>query len=238
MAKTADALVEVALSQVGYNRYTDPEQGTKYGRWYAELTKSPWFGTTGVPYCAMFASWCLAQLGIKCCGCPTASCTSGLLTAARRAGKLKPVPEGRRGDLVLFDWSGRGYDTPEADHVGIVEWDYNTFTDTIEGNVGGKVEKRRRDHSLIVGYITPDFIADPTPKEEQVYGFKTIKRGSTGNEVMLLQAALNIRQGSGFRLDGEFGPYTESETKRWQKAHGLYPDGICGPKTWPTVLSK
>lgn len=162
MAKTPDALVAMALSQVGYNRYTDPEEGTKYGRWYAKLTNSPWFGTTGVPYCAMFVSWCLYQLGIKCCGCPTASCTSGLLTAARKAGKLKPPSQGKRGDLVLFDWSERGYYAPEADHVGICEWNYSSYTDTIEGNVAGKVETRRRSHSCIVGFITPEFEKEET----------------------------------------------------------------------------
>lgn len=235
MAKTPDALVAMALSQVGYNRYTDPEEGTKYGRWYAKLTNSPWFGTTGVPYCAMFVSWCLYQLGIKCCGCPTASCTSGLLTAARKAGKLKPPSQGKRGDLVLFDWSERGYYAPEADHVGICEWNYSSYTDTIEGNVAGKVETRRRSHSCIVGFITPEF---ETSKEEEVYGFKTIKRGSKGNEVMLLQSALNIRMGAGFALDADFGSYTEQKVKEWQRQHGLYADGICGAKTWPTVLGK
>ncbi len=32
MAKTAKALLDIAAKEVGYNRYTDPEQGTKYGR--------------------------------------------------------------------------------------------------------------------------------------------------------------------------------------------------------------
>ena len=236
MAKTASALIAVAAKEVGYNRYEDPEQGTKYGRWYAALTKSPWFGTTGVPYCAMFVSWCLHQLSIACLGCPTASCTSGLLTSARRAGKLLRCSELAAGDLILFSWTGGGYYAAEADHVGIVVANHGTWLETIEGNVSGCVKRCTRYPSNVVGGIRPSF--DAEPKEEDVYNFKTVRLGSSGNEVMLLQSALNIRQGSGFALDGEFGPYTQSEVKRWQKAKGLYADGVCGPKTWPTVLGK
>ncbi len=32
MAKTAKALLQVAAKEIGYSRYKDPEQGTKYGR--------------------------------------------------------------------------------------------------------------------------------------------------------------------------------------------------------------
>ena len=158
MAKTADALVALAASQVGYDRYQDPEQGTKYGRWYAELTNSPWFGTNGVPFCAMFASWCLYQLGIQCVGCPTASCTSGLLTAARGAKALKRVSAAKKGDLVLFNWNGAGYSASEADHVGIVVSNTGSVLYTIEGNVdNGKVLQRTRAYSTVVGVITPSF---------------------------------------------------------------------------------
>lgn len=161
MAKTPSALIAMAESQLGYDRYKDPQQGTKYGRWYAELTHSPWFGTNGVPYCAMFVSWCLAQLQISCTGCPTASCTSGLLAAARRAGKLKRIQDGKGGDVVLFDWSRRGYTSPEADHTGILVANRNGSIETIEGNVdNGKVLRRTRSYIDVVGCFTPDFEED------------------------------------------------------------------------------
>ena len=151
------------------------------------------------------------------------------------------------GDFIGFDWDGGGQ--YGGDHVGYVvqrvaAGDYWT----VEGNCGGEVRLKHRtientrsyysDGSLkgmgIIGGIRPYY---STPKkEDEVYSFKTIQRGAHGNEVMLLQSALNIRQNSGFALDASFGPYTESEVKRWQRNHGLYADGICGPKTWPTVL--
>ena len=50
---TAQDLVDFAMGEVGYCRWDDPEEGTKYGRWYAQVTGSPYFGMSGVPYCAM-----------------------------------------------------------------------------------------------------------------------------------------------------------------------------------------
>lgn len=47
-------VLQVAAKELGYSRWNDPKNGTKYGRWYAELTHSPYFGSNGVPYCAMF----------------------------------------------------------------------------------------------------------------------------------------------------------------------------------------
>jgi peptidoglycan hydrolase-like protein with peptidoglycan-binding domain len=32
--------------------------------------------------------------------------------------------------------------------------------------------------------------------------------------------------------DGNFGPKTEAAMRAFQRANGLLPDGIAGPKTW------
>lgn len=54
----------------------------------------------------------------------------------------------------------------------------------------------------------------------------TIKRGSSGEEVKLLQQKLNIA------IDGIFGQKTEQAVKEFQRANNLSVDGIVGPKTW------
>lgn len=54
----------------------------------------------------------------------------------------------------------------------------------------------------------------------------TLKKGSKGDEVKILQKALNVYP------DGDFGPKTEAAVKAFQKSKGLTPDGIVGPKTW------
>jgi murein L,D-transpeptidase YcbB/YkuD len=57
----------------------------------------------------------------------------------------------------------------------------------------------------------------------------TLRLGNTGTAVVDLQRALGIEQ------DGNFGTDTLAEVKRFQREHGLEPDGICGPKCWATL---
>lgn len=154
---TADDVIRVARGEVGYSRYDDPLPGTKYGRWYADLTGSPYFGTTGVPYCAMGVSWVLARLGVRCRGFPTASCTGALLEPAWAGGYLIRPADLRRGDAVLFDWAGRGWQGGNADHVGLVAGNLGWALDTVEFNVAGAVAERTREMRYVVGGIRPDY---------------------------------------------------------------------------------
>lgn len=59
---------------------------------------------------------------------------------------------------------------------------------------------------------------------------KTIKIGDVGSEVKLLQELLEIK------IDGIFGPITESHVKDFQSIHNLTADGIVGPVTWEVLL--
>lgn len=58
----------------------------------------------------------------------------------------------------------------------------------------------------------------------------TIKLGSSGEDVKVLQKYL------GLDPVGGFGPLTDKKVKEWQKAHGLVADGIVGPKSWAIIL--
>ena len=53
MSNCASDVLSIAAGEIGYDRHDDPDEGSKYGRYYAGVTGSPYFGTTGVPYCAM-----------------------------------------------------------------------------------------------------------------------------------------------------------------------------------------
>lgn len=59
---------------------------------------------------------------------------------------------------------------------------------------------------------------------------QTLKQGSKGDDVRLLQKHLNLAQ------DGIFGKITEEAVKAFQTAKGLKPDGIVGEKTWSMIL--
>lgn len=59
---------------------------------------------------------------------------------------------------------------------------------------------------------------------------QTLRKGSRGNDVKILQRALNLYE------DGIFGDLTLERVKEYQKSVGLYPDGIVGAKTWERLL--
>lgn len=147
---TAARLLEVAQAEVGR------KEGTKYGAWYEKwVDKDPNnydFGGPGVPYCAMFVSWCLDKAGVKCAGFPGAYCPT-ILNVARAAGKLVPTKDAKPGDIVLFDWDGG-----VPDHVGIVKANDGRTLRTIEGNAdNGWVVEKGQGYGVVAGIVRPDF---------------------------------------------------------------------------------
>lgn len=62
----------------------------------------------------------------------------------------------------------------------------------------------------------------------------TLRKGSTGNEVVECQRALTD-QGYPCTADGIFGSKTEAQVKAFQRDHGLVVDGIVGPNTWEAL---
>jgi hypothetical protein len=64
----------------------------------------------------------------------------------------------------------------------------------------------------------------------------TLRRGSANNPKYLVQELQRGLGMKGDKVDGVFGPMTEAAVRRFQRAHGLVPDGIVGPKTWKKLL--
>jgi N-acetyl-anhydromuramyl-L-alanine amidase AmpD len=62
----------------------------------------------------------------------------------------------------------------------------------------------------------------------------TVKLGSTGSDVTLLQQKLNLL-GSKLTVDGDFGAKTHDAVIGFQHAKGLVTDGIVGPNTWAAL---
>ena len=58
----------------------------------------------------------------------------------------------------------------------------------------------------------------------------TVKYGSTGAAVRMLQGYLNIT------VDGKALNETVGAIKAFQKKKGLTIDGVCGPKTWTVIM--
>lgn len=61
---------------------------------------------------------------------------------------------------------------------------------------------------------------------------KTLRKGSTGNEVYYLQTLLNRFFGAVLSVDGFFGTHTEFVVEDFQAACAITVDGIVGSATW------
>jgi putative chitinase len=59
---------------------------------------------------------------------------------------------------------------------------------------------------------------------------QVLRKGSKGNDVKRMQAALGVK------ADGDFGQGTENALKKWQDRNGLTADGVAGPKTLAKLL--
>jgi hypothetical protein len=134
-----------ALRHVGVKEAPPGSNRTMFGRW---------FGVDGVPWCAIFASYCFdVGAGVVLCrgwhgagvgrrGVAYVPTLSAWLRATGRS-----VEHPRPGDLVIFDWDGG-----MPDHVGIVVRVLaGGSIQTVEGNTsvdndsdGGEVMRRRR----------------------------------------------------------------------------------------------
>lgn len=77
----------------------------------------------------------------------------------------------------------------------------------------------------------------PSGDKQSDKTFPTLKRGSKGEYVTLLQTKL-IQKGydlGKWGADGDFGSQTEKAVKEFQKDHGLNADGVVGAKTWEAI---
>lgn len=78
---------------------------------------------------------------------------------------------------------------------------------------------------------TTSFVTDPIPEPEPVPISRTLRDGSFGSDVEILQQrlrSLGFYQGP---IDSDFGPQTRAAVRRFQQARGLSVDGIAGTNT-------
>ena len=69
-------------------------------------------------------------------------------------------------------------------------------------------------------------------------GYPTLRRGSRGCYVMILQDALStLGYQTGSRIDGLFGARTEEALRGYQRRTSLRVDGICGCNSWKKITT-
>lgn len=72
---------------------------------------------------------------------------------------------------------------------------------------------------------------DGIPGKNTLKGCPILKKGTRGNLTKLLQEKLGIK------ADGIFGNDTKNAVIKYQKQHGLTPDGVVGTNTWKKLLN-
>lgn len=253
MANDAQSVLDLARGEIGYSRWTDPQAGTKYGRWYADMTGEPYYGESGVPYCAMFASYVFAHAGASCVGLPSAYCPY-IVRDAKAAGKAVSKYDALPGDVVLFDWGGDGV----ADHVGIVESNPGSYLVTIEGNTssgasgsqgnGGGVYRRTRSFGVVCCVIRPSYDSEAQPSGgiecDGLWGSATTRRlqevlGTPADGIVSSQWAPNASAFPGCTTGWEWGDGDGSTmVKEMQRRMGLSADGLMGPDTANALIKR
>lgn len=159
---TADDVIRIAESQLGYYAPADPLPGSKYGRWLAEKWNESWLSgpSSEIWWCCLFVSWCLDQAGQACPGFPTYNTDLAL----KNGGRALCVDKSqiRRGDILIFDWN---WGTASTDHIGFAKASSSGgYVATIEGNVGNAVQNKTRSLGTIRYVVRPPYSGStPTP---------------------------------------------------------------------------
>jgi hypothetical protein len=84
----------------------------------------------------------------------------------------------------------------------------------------------------------PTQTAPKQPETESVvFTMETLRKGSKGTQVKVLQFMLYVNGFECGNADGIFGAKTLAAVKAYQKAHGLTADGIVGRNTWTSILA-
>lgn len=150
------------------------------------------------------------------------------------------------GDIMMYDWDddGRGENTNNPDHVGLVEKVTGNTITVIEGNYSNAVKRRTVmvNGRYIRGYIVPKYAEAATETNPEASApteiLPMLRKGDEGKTVAAMQILL-IGYGyncGGYGADGEFGSGTYASVWNFQKDRGLEVDGICGSETWAALL--
>lgn len=142
------------------------------------------------------------------------------------------------GSLAYFDYKdGHG-----ISHVEIVTEVTSKEIKTINGNQNHKVVamSRKPTYKYFAGFGIPEWPkekVDMTEWQKAVAGQVELKKGQSGSLVLWMQKYLR-EQGyyQNGEFDSKFGSYMKESVKQWQRANGLYADGIVGPYCWKFIL--
>lgn len=188
-------------------------------------------------------------------GLPDTS-ASGMYRAAKTKGTIDSMPEvpgllvwtKDKGHVGVYVGGGyvveaRGFSygvqRNQLSKRGFTHWGYCPYIEYgPETATGAPAKKDEQEPAKPTGGATAgEFAWNPgAESNEEVYAMKTVKNGSMGTQVKVLQYLLNQQSYAAGKEDGIFGANTLAAVKAFQKAKGLTVDGIVGAKTWAALL--
>lgn len=198
-------------------------------------------------WCATFVSACAIKCGATDiipteCSCGKMISLLKGIGAWMETDSYKP----KTGDLIFYDWddSGKGENTGNPDHVGIVEKVVGSTITVIEGNYSNAVKRRTLavNGKYIRGYGLPKYTEVIEKVETVNIVLPQLSKGSKGNEVKTLQRLLlaigykMTSNGKSYGVDGSFGQATKNGVIAYQKAKELAQTGIVDKDTWDKLL--
>lgn len=244
MARASELLTKAAR-EVGVTESPKGSNRVKYNTVYygREVSGSAY------PWCAAFMWWLFRECnasdlffdGKKTAYCPTVE------SWGRSKGLTVDKTKGRPGDIILFDFNGKGV----SGHIGIIEKVEGSYYVTIEGNTGtlsndngGAVMRRTRPLSVVRCIIRPKYEAEVSANkggDVVLIELNVLKKGMKGEQVKTLQRLLRMlgfkdQHGNLLIIDGDFGGKTDAALRSFQRTEKLVVDGSCGPKTWEALL--
>lgn len=174
-------------------------------------------GSTRCYDCRGFTRWCLGQVDISLQGAGATSQWNNESNWSLK-GKIEDLPAGQLACFFHADGS-------VMQHTGFI-------LDGVTVHCSGTVKEEKPSKKIT-------HFAIPKGLDEVPCKYPTLRRGSSGEYVKLLQEKL-IEQGydlGSYGADGKFGAKTEAAVRQFQKDWGLEQDGVAGSKTWERLMT-
>ena len=189
-------------------------------KWYPASERTRVFDCRGFTYWIL-----LAVYGFKLMGAGATSQWNDESNWSAK-GEIATMPQNTL--VCLFVHNPK---TGKKEHTG-----FGFNGETIECSAG--VQHFTKRNKKWTHWAVPKCVAsDVIPSEPQEPSLPTLRKGSKGDSVVMLQQkllSLGYDLGS-WGADGSFGNATEKAVKAFQKDAGLTVDGVVGSKTWEAL---
>lgn len=177
--------------------------------------------------CRGFTHWVLRQVDITISGAGATSQYNDKSNWARQ-GVIAQMPRDKV--CCVFKYSGG-----KMQHTGLYMGNGQIIDCSGEVTVRKKIVSSWTHYAIPKGLYSEEDLSMIDVNTPPAY--PTLKRGSAGDDVAVLQTKLAQLEYDPGKVDGIFGSKTQLAVKKFQKDFGLKVDGIVGEQTWGALLN-